>query len=285
MLSALLFGLMPITAKACYARGVAPLFLTFLRFFLALPLLWFFDRHSGKKIAAKIGVIDAGKILFLSLMLGITAALNFLAYDYIPSSLAMTLHFIYPVVVLVVCWLIYREKLNGRQVLCCVLCMAGILAFYSRTGAVDLRGILFAALSGVTYGIYITYLSRSGLQQKTRPFQLMFMVQAVSSIIVLVLTLIRNELSVNVDAVAWLLSALFAFGVTAATWLFMLGTKYCGPQTAALLSTLEPVVSILIGVFILREQLTGRHVAGIVCILLATVLTVLKKSEVKTAKE
>ncbi|MBQ5953761.1 MAG: EamA family transporter [Lachnospiraceae bacterium] len=274
LLAALLFGLMPITAKACYAHGVTPLFLTFLRFFLALPLLWILDKSTRKKSSNTINIGEAGKIIFLSLMLGLTAAFNFLAYDYIPSSLAMTLHFIYPVVVLALCGLIYRERLTTRQVLCCILCMVGIVAFCSHTGTIDLKGVLYAVLSGFTYGGYITYLSRSGLQQRTRPFQLMLIVQLVSSGIVLMMAIVKDAVKLDLDLVGWGLSALFAIGVTTATWLFMVGTKYCGPQTSALLSTLEPVVSIVIGVLALNEQLTIRYVYGIICILLATLLTI-----------
>ena len=54
--------------------------------------------------------------------------------------------------------------------------------------------------------------------------------------------------------------------------LFQLGIRYTGASTAAILSTLEPITSVILGVLVLGELFTARKIAGCLCILLSVVL-------------
>ena len=54
--------------------------------------------------------------------------------------------------------------------------------------------------------------------------------------------------------------------------LFQAGTFRCGAQRAAILSTFEPLTSILVGILFLDESLTPRILLGSALTLLAGVL-------------
>ena len=54
--------------------------------------------------------------------------------------------------------------------------------------------------------------------------------------------------------------------------LFQLGIRYTGAVAAAILSTLEPITSVILGVLVLGELFTTRKIAGCVCILFSVVL-------------
>lgn len=76
------------------------------------------------------------------------------------------------------------------------------------------------------------------------------------------------------------LFALLALAVNVfAIVLFQKGLGLCGGVKASLLSTFEPLTSVIVGVIIYNEQMTFRTVLGIALILLATAVLVLNKND------
>ena len=62
--------------------------------------------------------------------------------------------------------------------------------------------------------------------------------------------------------------------------LFQLGVALCGGVKTSLLSTFEPLTSIVLGILIFREPMTLRIGIGIILILISTVLLVWVKRDV-----
>ena len=96
ILSSVLFGLMPMMTKEIYLLGGNPLSVSVYRFLFSVPFL-----------------------LFQS-------------YEYISSGMATTIHFIYPVLVLLGSILFFRERLTWQKGICTGLCLAGMLCFIRR---------------------------------------------------------------------------------------------------------------------------------------------------------
>ncbi len=79
---------------------------------------------------------------------------------------------------------------------------------------------------------------------------------------------------------------LYAQGVNVgAMVLFQQGARTTGSQRAAILSTLEPVVSVLVGQWAFREIIGGRTVIGSALVLLASILITLFDAKKKTEVE
>ena len=83
------------------------------------------------KISLKITGREFRKILVLSLCCAGTPLLLFQSYRYIPSGMATTIHFVYPILVLLGCVVFYRERLTVKKSVCAALCLLGILFFYT----------------------------------------------------------------------------------------------------------------------------------------------------------
>ena len=64
-----------------------------------------------------------------------------------------------------------------------------------------------------------------------------------------------------------------------AVTLFQLGVLYVGPSTSAILSTFEPITSIVCGVLILGESLSLLKIIGCVLILSGVILITLSESK------
>ena len=68
----------------------------------------------------------------------------------------------------------------------------------------------------------------------------------------------------------WIASILFGIGISGvAVVLFQYGVKQVGAQNTSLLSTFEPVTSVIVGFLFMRERLTTQSGIGIGLILLA----------------
>lgn len=271
IISAVLFGLMPLFATQIYALGGNSLTLCLHRFLFSMPFLFFIVKVKYK-MPLKVTRRQLGKIAVLSMGCAGTPLLLFQSYRSISSGMATTIHFVYPILVLLGCVVVYHEKITLHKKICAALCILGIMGFYTPGETGSLPGVILAFLSGVTYAFYILYYSRSGLSDIS-PYKLSFYLSAFSSLYVFIIGLFTGNMVLKMPPRAWFLSVVFAFMVSVlATVAFQSGTKITGPQKASMLSTFEPLTSVVVGALLLGETLTLKAAAGIVCILLAVLL-------------
>lgn len=269
MVSAVLFGCMPLAAKIVYQNGGNPITLTFLRNTLALPALYIIMRLNKGDCAVNRGRL--AKLIILSLGYAPTPLLLYSSYHYISSGTATTIHFIYPVFVVLGCIVFFKEPANRIKIVCVFLCTVGILLFYSPSEQGSLLGLTLAFASGITFAFYLIYLDKIGLTSMA-PYALIFWLALVSAIEVGLYGLCARDLSFSMTASGWLLSLVFSLGVTVcAAVCLQTGVKMIGPQRAAILSTLEPITSILLGLLFFSEPFGIRTGFG-VALILASVL-------------
>ena len=270
-MSAVIFGIMPIAAKIIYSNGSNPLTLTFHRFLFSIPCLFLMCNFSKTKIIFPSRVYFM-ELITLALGYTITPLLLFISYSYIASGLATTVHFVYPVLVLLGCTIFFREKINKIQFFCCVLCLSGICAFSTPGNEANITGIVIAFASGLTYAFYIIVLAKSGMNGISSTILGLYLA-IIAAVILLLVNLILGTLTFALTPNGWILSILFGVGTSGfATVLFQMGVSDIGPQNGALLSTFEPLTSIFAGVLLLGETISFSTVVGVICILTAIIL-------------
>ncbi len=273
ILSAVLFGCMPLMAKVIYQNGGTSAGLTLLRNFLALPALWLLMRRGKGETHLKKG--ELLPMLLLSFGFAGTPMLLFASYRSISSGMATTIHFVYPVFVLLGCVLFCHERLSRVKLLCVALCTGGILLFYTPGDSANLIGMLLAFLSGITYAFYIIYLGHSGLSHLA-PFALAFWLSIFSSGNLLVYLALTGSLRISMTPLGWGMSLLFSLLIAvAASVSFQIGVKDVGPQRAAILSTFEPITSIVVGMVAFSEPFGIKTALGVLLILAAVIFLTL----------
>ena len=280
--SALIFGLMPLMAKFLYAEGTNPHTLVFLRNLLSLPFLLVLSHLSGNKAKVKASVIPQISIIaFMGCC--ITPLLLFKSYEHIPSGTATIFHFIYPAVVIVGEFIFLKNKLRGGHILSMLLCALGIMLFYNKNSVLNFEGSAFALASGVTYAIYVLCLS--GFKQKEiSGFTFSLYVAVISSIVMLAVCLFSGKLALPQSVFGWMLTLLFAVSLNVgAVVLFQRGTFLIGGGRASILSTLEPVTSVLAGAAVFNEKIGVFTVIGTILVISASILIAL--TDVKAEKE
>lgn len=274
VLSAVLFGTMPLLTKNAYAYGSNTYTVAFWRFAFGTVTVALIIALSPK-LTFRVTAAEFRRLALLSVFCGVTPLLLYSSYRYVSSGLATTLHFTYPVSVMVLGTLFFRTKLRGRQLVCLAICAAGIICFYQPGQNEGLEGMAIAVLSGVTFALYILLLGKSGLSHLPM-LTISFWISLLCTAEIGVFSAVSGKLIVAMPWQAWAAVALLGVFVAAlAQVLFQTGVFLCGEVKASLLSTFEPLTGVVIGILVFREALTVRIAAGIILILLAAVLLVL----------
>lgn len=280
--SAVIYGLMPLMAKYIYADGVNAMTLVFLRNFLALPVLAVLAFYQQKTL--KVPVKSLGGTAFLAAFgCCITPVLLFSAYHYIPSGTVTTIHFVYPAAVVLLGILFLKKKAQLGTVLSLILCVGGICLFYKPGANFHWGGAGIALLSGVTFAIYVVMLPVLR-HKEVSGFLFTFYVALCSAVMMAITCLITGQLALPQSLVGWGLCTLFALGVTCgAVVLFQQGTFCIGPEKASILSTFEPITSVVVGVAFMGEMIGFRDYVGIALVLAASILIAIFDMKKKTA--
>lgn len=271
LISAFIYGLAPVLARFAYSGGVNSITLTFLRSVICLPLLLIL--LIIKKIPLSLtkkeikDILSAGIIGNAFMMITLYAS-----YEFIPVGLSTVLHYIYPLIIVIVCALIFRDKPGKKNILSSVLVTTGIFLFAEIESGSDKIGIILASLSGLLYAFNIIYLDKSGLDRMNY-IKLTFYFSLIMSITAFLFAFFSDSLTFDISGYSWLFSILISVLVTMiALPFFQLGIMHEGAAKAGILSTAEPITSVVLGVIFLNEGITLSGIIGCVMIILGIVI-------------
>lgn len=265
------FGFIPLFVKTICAGGGNSVSAAFYRFFLSVPVLYIYLKAEG--ISMRVTRTEFAKIALITIFgYGGTAVLLFSSYNFIPSGMSTTIHFMYPVFTILGCMIFFKEKVSPLKLLCVALCFGGILLFYNGESGGSVLGMALSFLSGVTYAFYTIYLEKSGLQ-KMENLKLIFYMNTVAAAMILVMALLTAQFTLRLTPLAWGTAVFFATATSLIGVLgYQIGVKCIGPQNAAILSTFEPITSVIVGVLVYREAFSARTLLGCLCVLSAVVI-------------
>ena len=271
ILSAFIYGFTPILAKAVYSGGTNGMTLTFLRAAMSLPLL--FLVLVVKKIDLRLEKGQAKRVVLLAVVgNSLSIICLYVAYSFISVGLATVLHYIYPLLIVLICALFFKERMGRRKLIAAVLVTMGILLFMDVNGKGDIFGAVMAFLSGLFYAFNVLYMDKSGLD-RMHYLKLTFYISLIMSVTVFLFALPGRQLAFDMSAEAWILAGVISVLVTLCGLpLFQLGVLYEGAATAGILSTVEPITGVLLGAALLGEPLTWAGLVGCALILLGVVL-------------
>lgn len=278
IVSAVLYGIIPFLTTVAYRGGANGITLTFFRSVISLPLLFVVILTDKRNFAITRKQFE--KIVVLSVFGGVMPLLTlYLSYNYISTGLASTLHFIYPLIIILATSVIYRHKPTKNILSSVVFVTVGIFMFADIDTASSKVGIILALLSGIFYSFYVIYIDKSGLDRMDF-FVLTFYVSAIMSASLLVFALFTDSLTLDISPVAWSFSVLISLaGTFGAMPLFQLGVRYEGAEAAGILSTLEPITSIVLGALLLGEKVDTSQMFGAALILFGVIIAQKKMHE------
>lgn len=274
--SAILFGIMPLLARIAYAHGSNAYTVAFSRFFFGSIVLGIIILILPD-CAIKISKIQFLTLLKLSIPYALMPILLYLSYTYIDSGMATTLHFTYPIAVMLIMMIFCKTRLDAKQIICAVLCVGGMALLYTLNGQISVPGIMLAVTSGIVYAVYIILLGRSTVKE-LHSLVLAFWISLLSTVEIGLIVVFSGNLVLHLDAAGWGAEVGMAlFATVFALVLFQKGVFLCGEVKASLFSTFEPLTGIVIGVIVFHEVLSMKEIIGMIEILIAAVLLVIPR--------
>jgi drug/metabolite transporter (DMT)-like permease len=264
--SGIAFGAMAIFGKLAYDEGATVGTLLAVRFALAAVLFWTLIAATG--VAGELSALSARDV-GVGLALGacgyaIQAGAYFAALERIDASLLALLLYTFPAMVAVAAVVLGRERADRRKITALGLASTGLVLVVASagTGALDAIGAGLALAAAVVYSTYI--LVSEGSARRLRPTVLSALVCTGAAVSLTAGSALLGELrpgEVTVAGWGWL-ACIAAVSTVAAVGLFFAGLRRVGPTTASILSTVEPLVTVVLAFLVFGETLGPLQLAG-----------------------
>ena len=268
------YGMNPLFALPLYKAGMNPDSVLFFRYLLAIPVLGMMIVARGRSF--KLKRKEVLPLIIMGLLVALSSLALFQSYNYMDVGIASTLLFVYPILVALIMWIAFKEKLTLPTVLCILLALGGIgLLYKSGDGStLNLTGIILVMISALSYAIYIVGVNQSTLKNLAT-LSLTFYVLLFG----LVLFLVRVDFgqSLRVAETWYLWGNLIALAIFPTAISFLCTTQaiqYIGSTPTAILGALEPLTAVFFGVVVFGESLTLRLSCGMLMIILAVTLII-----------
>ena len=210
-----------------------------------------------------------GKELYLLLFSGVAMGFNWIllfeAYKYTTVAISTLSYYFAPVIVTVVCPFLFKEKMTRKQILCFVMSTLGLALVVGITdlgsGGNDAVGVAFGLGAAVLYATVIL-LNKfiKGVTGIHRTFLQFLAAIAVLIPYVLCTGGMHPEILSSTGWICLLVVGLVHTGITYCMYFSSL--KELPGQEAAILSYVDPLVAVVIGVVLLKEPLSWQQLVG-----------------------
>ncbi len=240
------------------------------RAIMAAILITLFLVIRKQKIDLKAIKKELVLLLLSGMAMGINWILLFEAYKYTTISAATLSYYFAPVIVTIVCPILFREKLTKIQGICFVMSTIGLILI-TGIGSIgesgtDLVGILFGIGAAV---FYATVILLNKFIKKVEGIH-RTLLQFFAAIVILVPYVMCTSgcTLAKLDTKGWICLLVVGIVHTGITYcLYFSALKELKGQEAAILSYIDPLVAVLISVLVLGESMTILQLIGGVFIL------------------
>ncbi len=277
VVGAVAFSGKAIIVKFAYRYGVDAVTLLMLRMVFALPfflaLAWWTGRPRGGVTPQPLTRRDVGGVLGLGLTgYYLASFLDFVGLQYISASLERLILYLNPTLVLLLGWAVYGRRIRARQALGMAISYTGVVLVFghevSFTGSGAALGALLVFLSAVSYAVYLAYSGE--LVGRLGSLRLVGLATSVASVLCIAqFAVLRpwGSLAELAPQVLWLSLLNATLCTVVPVVLVMMAIERVGSGLTSQVGMVGPMSTIVMGVLLLGEPLTGWVVAGTVCVL------------------
>ena len=278
VVSSTTFGLIPLFTISLMTVGVSSPTILCYRFLLAavaMAVIMFFTRRSFRLASDQMAVVALLAVLYAS-----TAILLLESYKCIPSGIATTIHFLYPLAVTLTMSWVFKERISSTIYIAVALSLVGValLAWGNHTEGDFRRGVSFALLTVVTYAAYIVGVMRSRAS-RVDSIVLTFYVLAFGALLFFVYAMATSGIEAVHSAASWRDLIILALLCTVLSdYTLILAIKRIGSTRTSILGSMEPLTAVVVGVLYFGERIDTTSIVGLLLVICAVVVVIVQSA-------
>ncbi|OGR11046.1 MAG: hypothetical protein A2277_19490 [Desulfobacterales bacterium RIFOXYA12_FULL_46_15] len=272
LISAASFGAMAIFGKFAYASGISTHSLLFFRFFISVmvmvPIALFQKRRfpHGKDL---IILVAMGFIGYAGQSFCFFTALTYLS----PALLAILLY-LYPVMVAGLSFFFLKESFTRNKVIALVLAISGAILVIGLDTDGNRTGVFFAISAAIIYSLYT--IAGARVMSRNDAFTASLVVITSSAFFYFIYNL-KAGFFIPEQGSTWLyIGAIAVISTVIAIYTYFLGMKLTGAVNASMLSTFEPVTTMVLASIFLGRQIGWMQMAGTALIVFSAILVAIR---------
>jgi drug/metabolite transporter (DMT)-like permease len=276
-ISAASFGTLAIFGRFLYADGLDTFTMLFLRFGLAallMAMILLLRKEKFPRGKILLQLIGMGALGYVGQSFSYLTAIN-----YASAGLVALLLYLYPMFVFILSVIVLREKVTWTKIIAIILALIGTALTVDPSGG-KLYGILLAIAAALIYSVYI--IVGTNVMKHVSVVQSSLVIFASAGAVYGILTAFNGVHLPSTNS-GWLsIVGIVLVATVIPVVTFLTGLERIGPTNAAMLSTLEPVVTVLLATWIFSERLQTISLLGGGMILIAVILLTRREtSEIK----
>ncbi len=281
-LSSSTFGLAPFFTISLIMAGYSTFEALSYRWGVASLFLFLVGVFSGVKF--RMSWRDFRTVFCLSLFRATTSFSLVVAYQNIASGVASVIHFMYPLAVALTMMFVFKEPKSKTIISAIVISIIG--AVFLSTGNIEssgggdtVLGIVMSTISVFSYAGYIVGVRRTrAVNIPSVP--LTCSVMGLGAVLFIIGGFFTGGIRIETDPHIWLYIAGLGLVATAISNISLVqGIKLAGPTLASIMGAMEPLTAVVIGIFVFGETFSWHTAVGIVLILFAVLLVILKQQK------
>jgi drug/metabolite transporter (DMT)-like permease len=275
-ISAASFGTLAIFGRYAYSDGMNIYTVLFLRFgvsasFMTVILLLRREHFPRGQILAQL--VGMGALGYVG-----QSFMYMTAIKYASAGLVALLLYLYPFFVAILATTFLHEKITRIKVIALILALFGTALTVGPVSGM-LIGALMAITAALIYSIYI--IVGTNVMKHVSPVQSSTVIFASAGAVFGLLTLAKGA-HFPASNTGWLaMLGIIIISTIIPVVTFLAGLERIGPTNAAMLSTLEPVVTVLLAAWLFGDKLLPIVMLGGGLILVSVIM--LTRSEIRSA--
>ena len=281
-LSACGFAAIPIFVTLATRSGTPLVDVLVGRYGLAAVLLGAIAWATGTRRLQRDGIPI---LAIVGLGQALIAYTSLMALRYIPAGTVSFLFYTYPAWVAVIARIRHSEPLTKPRLLALAWSLCGVLVMVGSPSASALhpRGVLLALFSALLYAGYVPLLAE--LQRGLTSAATAAYMATGAAIVFLLVKIATDGLAFHVTPVAARsIGGLSVISTAIAFMLFLRGLRVLGPVRTAIVSTIEPFCTAILGAWVLGQPLSQATLFGGALIAAAVILLQLRSSETSSGR-
>ncbi|MBS7352090.1 MAG: DMT family transporter [Muribaculaceae bacterium] len=277
IITGITYGLNPLFGVPLMKNGMPVESILFFRYAIAVLILGVVllsDRQNFKVSWKQFGIL-----LVLGVLYTASSTFLFKSYNYIPSGLATTLVFLFPVLVAVI--MVFLRVVPSWQVwVAIVATFIGVIIMTQSdsTREIDTVGVLLSLGSALSYAFFVVIINRNKAISNISNSLLTFYVLLVGAIFFLSRVVATGgNLTVGIETKVDCLNlvGLAVLPTIVSTATLAVATRNIGATKASVLGVFEPITAILVGTLVFGEALTNNIIVGILIAMFAVTFMII----------